>query len=183
MGNIKAIPRIDYDEQQIHDGHTYEVWLTDNTMADNDEINFAFKTPASTSKQIHLTIHWAFKAGGTIDVKEAATWTAKTGTIFVPINVNRLSSNTSEITGNETTTTFTANEVAYNVTTILTTNATIIFSDGIFGSNQAGAEGVRASTELILGSETKYVIIGTADGGTNACHISLRWSEELPDIV
>ncbi|KKM86406.1 hypothetical protein LCGC14_1279280 [marine sediment metagenome] len=183
MGNIKTIPRIDYNEQNLHDGMTFEVFLTDDTMADNATINFAFKTPASTSKQIHLTIHWTFKAGGTLDVKEAVTWTAKTGTIFVPINVNRLSSNVSEILGNETTTVFTANEVAYNVTTILTTNATTIHSDGMFGTNQSGGEGMRASTELILASETKYVVIATADGASNACHLSLRWSEELPDIV
>lgn len=182
MGDSKDIPRIDFEHHKIHEGDTYQVFLTDDTMADNDEINFAFKTPAATTKYLHMVITWAVKAGGTLDIKEAATWTAQSGTIFVPINVNRTSDNSSSITGNETTTAFTANEVAYNVTTILTTNATTIENQGIFGTAAKGG-GNRGTLEIILKAATKYVVILTADGASNAGHLHLRWYEHLPNVI
>lgn len=182
MGNNKDIERISHTHDEVHEGNTYQVWLTDDTMGDNDEINFAFKTPAATTKYIHLRVDWTMKAGGTLDVIEAPTWTAKSGTIFVPINVNRNSANTSSITGNETTTTFTPNEVAFNVTTILTTNATIIDNQGLFGTATKGGA-VRGTLELILKAATKYVILLTADGASNAGHLHLRWYETLPNVI
>ena len=182
MGNNKEVIRIGFAHAGIHDGDTFQVWLTDDTMGDGDEINFAFKTPASTSKQIHMVVNWGVLVAGILDIIEAPTWTAKSGTIFAPINVNRLSDKNSEITGNETTTLFTANEVAYNVTTILTTNATTIESQAIFGANVKGG-GSRETEEHILKSATKYVITLTADGGSNAGHLHLRWYEYLPNVI
>ena len=178
MGNNKLIPRMRFDEKMVHDGDSYHVWFTDDTLADNETINFAFKTPVSTTKEIHMVIDWDVKVGGTLEVKEAATWTKQSGTIKVPINRNRLSSNTSEILGNETSTVFTANEVAYNVTTILTTNATTIEEQGIFvGTNKKGM------LELILQSDTTYVVLLTGDGASNAGHLHIRWYEYLPNVI
>lgn len=182
MGNNKLIPRICFDELMVHDGDSYHVFFTDDTMADDETINIAFKTPVSTTKEIHMVMDWSVKAGGTVEVKEAATWTKQSGTIKKPINCNRLSTNTSEILGNETSTVFTANEVAYNVTTILTTNATTIEEQAIFGTANKGG-GHRGLHEMILKSDTTYVIILTADGGSNAGHLHLHWYEYLPNVI
>ena len=182
MGNNKIIVRTDIHHAMVQDGDSYHVWFHDDALADNETINIAFKTPASTTKEIHMIVDWAIKAGGTVDIKEAATWTAQSGTILVPINTNRLSTNTSLIEGNETSTVFAANEVAYNVTTILTTNATTIESDGIFGTATKGG-GAHGMHEFILKSETTYVIILTADGASNAGHLHLHWYEYLPNVI
>lgn len=182
MTNSKLIPRIDFGEKMVHDGDSYHVFFTDDTLNDNETINFAFKTPVSTTKEIHMILDWSVKAGGTLEVKEAATWTASSGTKKTPLNCNRLSTNTSEILGNETATTFAANEVALNVTTILTTNATTIEEQGIFGTATKCGDS-RGIHEMILKSNTTYVIILTADGGSNAGHLHLHWYEYLPNVV
>ena len=178
MSNNKEIVRIDWLHKAVHDGDMYQVFFEDITLNDNETINFAFKTPALATAQIHMVVEFATEIGGQLTVIEAPTWTAKTGTIKVPINLNRNSSNVSKITGNETTTTFTANEVAYNVTTILTTNATTIDSDVVYNDG-----GVRGSTELILKAATKYVVLFTAEGASNFAHLKLRWYEYLPSVI
>lgn len=175
--------RMSFEHYEVHDGDTYQVWVMDDTMGDNAEINIAFKTPISTTKQIHMIIDIATLVGCQLEVLEAATWTAQSGTIFVPINVNRLSTNTSIITGNETTTLFTANEVAYNVTTILTTNATTVDRNDIYGAQPGRGGHSRGSMELILKSATTYVIRLTAEGASNAGLIKLRWYEYLPNVM
>jgi len=181
MSNNKEVPRIDFEHFEVHDGDTYQAWVEDVSMSDNATINIAFKTPASTTKQIHMVIEVATKVGCQLEVLEAATWTAQSGTKFVPINANRLSTNTSAITGNETTTTFTANEVATGVTTILTTNATTVDYMGIYGDKNASGMINRGMTEIILKSATTYVVRMTAEGASNMGFIKLRWYEYLPN--
>jgi hypothetical protein len=182
MTGNREIVRIDFEHHAIHEGEMFQAWVIDESMADNDTINLAFKTPASTTKQIHMFIDIDTKVGCQLEVLEAATWTAQTGTVFVPINVDRNSSNTSTMTGNETTTTFTANEIAYGVTTILTTNATEIARMDVFGSKKGGGNN-RSATELILKSATTYVVRMTAEGGSNMGAIRIRWYEYLPNTI
>ena len=184
MGDNKEIPRISFEHKELHDGDMYMAYNDELTMQTTETINFAFKTPASTTKEIHMIIDFSTLVGGTLEVLEAATWTAQTGTAFVPINKNRLSSNTSEILGNETTTTFTtANEIAYDVTTVLTTNATTIeFVRAATAANKEQAP-VRAQRELILKSSTTYVIRFTAVGNSNSGFLRLVWYEHLPNVI
>jgi hypothetical protein len=183
MAGNKETRVMTFEHYEVHDGDMYQAWVADDTMADNATINLAFKTPVSTTKQIHMFIDIATKVGCQLEVLEGATWTAKTGTIFVPINANRLSTNTSIITGNETTTAFTANEIAFNVTTILTTNATEIDRIDIYGAQPGRGQQARGETELILKSATKYVIRMTAEGASNMGLIKIRWYEYLPNVV
>jgi len=183
MTNNKEKVGISFEHHEIHDGDTYQVFFEDITLADNATINFAFKTPVSTIKEIHMVIEYATKIGGQLTVLEAATWTKQSGTIFVPINLNRNSTKESLILGNETTSTFTANEVAYNVTTILTTNATVVDSDAVYGSKWGGAHGGRGLSEMILKSDTTYVVLFTAEGASNFGHLKLRWYEYLPNVM
>lgn len=121
MGNNKDIPRIDFAHNEVHSGEMYAAWNDEATMQTTETINFAFKTPAVATKEIHMLIDFSTLVGGTLEVLEAATWTAQSGTALTPINKNRNSTNTSELLGNETTTVFTAGEIAYDVTTVLTT--------------------------------------------------------------
>lgn len=179
MGDNKLIPRSTFGEKLIHDGDMFQIFHEDITLDDNATINFAFKTPALTTKEIHMVIDFATEIGGQVTVLEAATWTAKSGTAATPINLNRNSTNTSEILGNETTTTFTtANELALNVTTILTTNATTIESEAIYVHG-----GLRGMSEIILKADTTYVVLFTAEGASNFAHLKLRWYEYLPNTI
>jgi len=84
--------------------------------------------------------------------------------------------------GDETTTVFTANELALNVTTILTTNATTIDTRYTFDAKKSNAD-ERAIFEWILKAGTTYVVQLTADGGSNAGWIRMRWYEYLPNVV
>jgi len=97
MGNTKDVTRIDFAHHEIHDGDSFMAYNDELTMATTETINFAFKTPPSTTKQIHMVIEYETLVGGFLEILEAATWTAQTGTAFVPLNRNRNSTNTSEL--------------------------------------------------------------------------------------
>ena len=183
MGDNHEIPRIDFEHYEIHEGNSYTCYNDELTMQTTETINFAFKTPALTSAEIHMIVEYESLVGGTLEILEAATWTAQSGTIYVPINRNRNSTNTSTITGNETTTTFTANEVGYDVTTILTTNATTIWFDRSVGANIKTPNPQREMREFILDAETTYVVRYTAVGNSNSGFIRLSWYEHLPNII
>lgn len=182
MTNNKESVRIDFAHKEVHDGDTYQVFFADETLADDETINFAFKTPALITAEIHMFIEFGSLVGAQLAVIEAPTWTASSGTIKVPINVNRNSTNTSSILGNETTTAFAANEVAYNVTTILTTNATTIDEDVMYTAKKSGGI-TRGSRELILKADTQYVVVLTAEGASNMGYLKLRWYEYLPSVI
>ena len=182
MGDNKDIIRITAAHHEVHEGDSYNYVLTETTMQTTETINVAFKTPAAATKYIHMIVEFSTRAGGNLEILEAATWTAQTGTAATPMNANRNSSNTSSLLGNETTTVFTAGEIAYDVTTILTTNATIIEDVYAFGANRVPATN-RGITEFILKAATTYVIRFTADGNTNGGQIHLRWYEHLPNVI
>ena len=145
MGNNKDIPRIDSAHKEVHAGDSYMAFNDELTMATTETINFAFQTPAAATKEIHMIVEYETLIGGYLEILEAATWTAQTGTAFVPLNRHRNSTNTSTLLGDETTTVFTANEIAYDVTTILTTNATTIHLDRAPGAQNKKANASRAT--------------------------------------
>jgi len=178
----QEVPRMDFEHFMIHKGKHFTAFNDESTMADTETINFAFKTPTSANGYIHMVVELSTRAGGLLEILEGATWTAKSGTIFVPINSERNSANTSVIRGNETTTTFTANEIAYDVTTIVTTAATTIEYLRLFGDKKDPVVR-RGARELILKADTTYVIRFTADGGTNGANIRLDWYEYIPNVI
>lgn len=182
MGNNKEITRIEFTHQGVHDGDTYHYHITDDTMADTETIIIAFKTPATTVKEIHMVIDFSAKVAGHLEIIEAATWTKQSGTKATPINVKRGSNNESYLSGNETTTTFTEGEIAHGVTTILTTNATTIETIYTFDAKKYNTIN-RELGEWILKGGTTYVIRFTADGASNAGDIRMRWYEYLPNTV
>ena len=182
MTDNKEIPRVDFAHYQIHKGNSFIAHNDELTMATTETINFAFKTPVLTAGEIHMIVEYETLIGGTLEILEAATWTAQTGTIYVPINRDRNSSNQALITGNETTTLFTANEIAFDVTTILTTNATVIHMDRAPDVQKKAATSPRELSEFILKAETTYVIRFTAIGDSNSGFIRLSWYEHLKNI-
>ena len=183
MGNNKDIPRIDAGHYEIHEGDSFTAFNDELTMASTETINFAFKTPPATTKEIHMVIEYETLIGGFIEILEAATWTAQTGTAYVPINRHRNSLNESALLGDETTTVFTANEIAFDVTTILTTNATTIYLDRAPGAQNKKAHAARAMEEFIFKAETTYVIRFTAVGASNSGFIRLSWYEHTANII
>lgn len=177
------ITRIDSSHEEIHKGDAYTVSIVSGVLGDNATLNIAFKTP-NTTKYIHMIVDWSSKAGGSIEVIEAPTWTQGSGTSLAIINRERNSSNTSGIKNNATTTVFLANsKMVKDVTTVLETNALTIDQEHVFGSNVKGAQSQRGVQELILKANTAYVIRYTADGGTNAGAIKLSWAEYKRELV
>ena len=177
------ITRIDSAHKEIHDGDAYTVSIVNGSLGDNATLNIAFKTPATT-KYIHMIIDWSSKAGGSIEVVEAPTWTQGTGTSLAIFNRNRNSSNTSGIKNNATTTTFLANsKMIKDVTTVLETNALTVDQEHVFGAANKGASNQRGVQEVILLADTNYVIRYTADGATNAGAIKLSWAEYQRELV
>lgn len=182
MTNNKEIPRTTQELFELHAGDSFTAYNDELTMATTQTINFAFKTPALTTSEIHMVVEYETLIGGYLEILEAATWTAKSGTIYVPINRDRNSSNQSLITGNETTTLFTANEIAFDVTSVLTTNATTIWLDRAPAVQKKAATSPRELSEFILKAATTYVIRFTAVGNSNSGFIRLSWYEHLKNI-
>jgi len=183
MGDNKEIVRIDSEHHQVHDGDMFMAYNDEATMQTTETINFAFKTPPAATKEIHMVVDFSTLVGGTLEVLEAAIWTAQTGTAFVPINRHRNNAKESTLLGNETTTVFTANEIAYDVTTIGTTNATTVDFVRAAGTANKNASQPRARRELILKADTTYVVRFTAVGNTNSGSIRLEWYEHLANII
>ena len=178
------IVRINTEHDEIHEGDSYLVSLVDLTMADTETINFAFKTP-NTEKYINLVIDWSALVAGHLELIEAPTWGNQTGTSVAIINRNRTSSNTSGLQHDLTDTVFaTGSKISANVTTILTTNATIIGTSYVFGavSNKGNNES-RGRAEFILEGNTQYVIRLTADGGSNKGFLALSWYEHKANDI
>lgn len=177
------IPRMLYPHKEIHEGNSFVVSVADASMADNDEMNVAFKTP-TTTKYINMTVEWATKAGGEIFIIEAPTWTNQSGSSLAITNRNRNSSKTSGIKHDLTDTVFaTGSKISNDVTTILTTNAMTVDQDYMFGSQNKGAAAKRGSAELILKANTQYVIKLIASAGSNAGFLKLSWYEHTAAII
>jgi len=183
MGNNKDIPRIYSAHHEIHEGDSFTAFNDELTMQTTETINFAFKTPAATTKEIHMIIEYETLVGGYLEILEGAIWTAQSGTAYTPMNRHRNSDKESELLGDETTTVFTANEIAYDVTTIGTTNATTIHMDRAPGAQNKKANASRGTEEFILKAETTYVIRFTAVGNTNSGFIRLNWYEYTANII
>lgn len=161
---------------EIHEGDHYTAWQSDESMADNAELVFAFKTP-NTDKHIHMLINWACKVGGHIEIGEGATWTRAAGGTTSIFNNRRQDPNTSGLLNNEAQTTFNQGSVLANAVQSLV-NTVTVFAEYLFGAANKGGGAIRGISEVILKKDTQYCIRFIADGGSNAGFLMLSWYEK-----
>jgi len=163
-------------EAAIIEGKAYEAYGSDATLANNETLNIAFKTP-DTAKRLHFYVLLSSRAMGYYDLIEGEAWDTNTGTQTTIYNKNRNSSNISTVLGDQTGT-FTAGEIAVNVTG-LDGNGTIIRERSYGGSVNAGNLNCLNELEMmILKQDETYVIKFTSLTNSNSVLITLLWYEE-----
>ena len=154
---------ISSDHAYIHDGIAFTGII--NTGSISSAYNISFKTPASTF------IHWRpigiDSSADYVDFVLSEGDTYSGGTAVVPINRNRLSSNTTDMQ-------------SFVKGSTVTPTGVIIQRGGIGTSgnrvSQTGC-GSGADEELVLKQDTEYTLTLTPDGAT-ICNLSLFWYEE-----
>lgn len=172
---------ISIEHHEAHTGEAFTTQAIDESMSDNDELIIAFKTP-NTTKMTHLVIDLASKASAHIDLIESPTWSTSTGSQLPVYNVNRNSANTTDLLEDTGGSFLDSNNVILNPSSL--SGGTIIPNGHPYAFAATGLGGQtrsRGESEIILASDTTYAIRFTADAGSNAGHIKLRWYEHIPE--
>ncbi len=172
---------ITFAHHEVHEGDAFISDFVDASLADTETIIMAFKT-MSDPVNAHLITGMTTKAGGNVELWEAATWTAETGTETEIINRKRKGTpGSSGLLADVSQASFVAADVIVTNPTGLNigsaTSVHHIYSWGIQGQGTPG--GGRDLREFILKADTTYAAVFTAIGGTNAGQIILNWYEHL----
>jgi hypothetical protein len=165
------------EHSEGHEGNTYTAQVIDTSMAINDTLTLAFKTPST--KRIHIIASHSQKSGGHVDLIEDAVYTTGSGSQVPAYNISRGSSNTTDLLEDTGGSFVDSNNIA-NVSTVAVTG-TIIPNGSLyhFGTTPlAGPTESIAAAETILAPDTVYAFRYTADVGTNAGHLKLKWYEK-----
>jgi len=168
---------ISHAELEAHHGHSFTVQAVDDTLADGEKVNIAFKT-GGVNPKVHLVANCTTLVGGSLAIIEAPTWTQGSGTATAIINRLRVENPIqSTLLENDTVVAFTAtNQVLVNVADLAGgTTLWTRYSWGERGKVEAGAE--RASNEFMLKPNTQYAVLFTAIGAANKAQIFLNWME------
>lgn len=173
--NMFKIPiGITVAHHEIHEGNSFVSDIVDEDMADNETLSLSFKT-SNAAKIIHMIVETSFKGAGHVEIDEGGTWDVGSGTQNPIYNRERNSTTISTLLENTTSGPFIANNaVVLNASSY---NAgTIIHDFYVFGEKKLGGE-LRDVEELVLKKNQTYLIIATADAGTNGSQITLNWYE------
>ena len=169
-----ALCMIQYGHHEVHEGDLFGCSAVDTAMGAADTLSLCFKTMAAT-KRAHLVVEFATLGKAHLDVVEAPTWDASTGTLAPIYNRNRSSGNTSVLEEKQSTGSFIVNNnLNANPTTLAA--GTIIDTHYVFAAIKSAASG-RDTEERILAAETLYAIRLTTDAASNAGFIRLSWYE------
>lgn len=159
----------------VHMGRAFATCSVDTTMALNETLVIAFKTPTGNC-WFHSVAAYSCKAAGHLNILEAPTWDALSGSQLPVHNRNRNSSYLSTILENQSDPIgFIASQNAILNPDNLA-GGTAIRSDYVFADKKMGG-GDRQEIEFMLKADTAYAIRFTADIGTNAAQIRMIWFE------
>ena len=166
-----AIKTVTNTHHEIHEGVHFYVYDT-ATLANNQVLTIALTTP-NTTKWGHLV--WSFGASDAamIDVLEDVTSYAG-GTSFTPLNNNRNSATSSDMTS------VVAGDTAGG-DAITPTGGTEIWAEGIKSASKAGGVS-RADDERELKQDSKYLFRLTSLANANVCNLSITWYEHVNAI-
>ena len=175
----QAMPSLDIAHSRVHSGISFITWFTDISLANNDTIILAFKTPIGT-KRIHIISEFETLTGGDLNLWEGPTWTTNTGVLNAIINRKReaVMESSSILEDLTATPTFTATDnILSNVTGLNTGVATLIQSFFAFGNQQKAGGSSRDKDEIILKPNTQYAYVFTSDGANNKAQVVFEWYE------
>ena len=167
---------ITYPHHEIHGGSSFFTVVTNESMADNDTLVIAFKTPAGT-KRMHMVWSASTLVGCHMDMLEGPSWTQGTGTAVAIMNRYRQASpDSSMLLEDKNQATFTASdEIIQDPTSLSGGSASLPVY--IFGDKKTtGGEGGDRD-EWIMKPDSTIAIRMTADGGSNKGQIILSWYE------
>lgn len=162
----RAITTINYEHHEIHAGSHYFI-SSFGTFNEDAEAVFGITT-ADTTEEIHITTHVRGTSQTELLIYEDSTFTG--GTPLTPINNNRNSSNTS------------------NMTVVLAPTVTDVgdllgsSSTGKAGVNPLQAEGGNTERfrEIILKRNTLYILKAISRDDGNIISYSADWYEHTP---
>jgi len=166
-----ALVGIDYAHHELHSGDEFTICHSASGKNDGQTINIYLKTP-NTTKLIHMLINWSANGQAYLNVREAPTVTANTGTPAQIYNRYRDSLTTSVVLDNETVPV--ANKV--NLDATVTAPGTIIMQEFAGAAKQFGAL-VRGNDEFILKANTAYVFEVESDAAGLVLSLCLSWYE------
>lgn len=179
LDNIHLAPVVtDITHHQVHEGESFECEAHDIDMGSADTIVLAFKTP-SGPKQIHLAVAYASKADAHVDLLEAPTWTASSGTQKTIFNRFRDSAEASVVLEDKGTGSFVASDNMIQDPDSLAGGE--IVDSSYNWSDRKTTFSDRGDSEFVLKVNTQYAVRLTADAGTNAGQIKLSWYEHPPE--
>ena len=162
---------IDSDHAYIHKGIAYKAIINTGSISAAYDIGFTTPTVAS-GKYIHWRPIGITSSADYVDIQLTEDETISGGTTVTPVNMNRLTTHTSDMQA-----------FAKGVT--CTPAGTLIDSTGIGSSGNPTAKaggGAGAEQEIVLKQNTKYCITLTPDSATT-CILQLFWYEETDGIV
>lgn len=152
-----ALVSIDFAHHEIHEGDHYFI-KNFTIISGSGVLDFLAVTP-NTTKWAHMLVQFSFEAEANIVIYEGAT-TSADGSAVISYNRNRNSANTAAV-------------ILYTGPTVTTTGTQI--SAYKTGSGKLTGGESRASAELILKQNTKYLIRVTNDTVSN------NWVDYLAD--
>lgn len=163
----------DTTHESVHEGKSYRAFHNSSSLGDGSTINIYMKTGLVALETPHLIVHSNGSGGYDLDIMEAPTITAATGTSKSVISKNRQKSIASKIINNDASPT--ANSYSTDVT--VTADGTYLGQE-VFG-NFLNSSDHQYNREFILAPDTEYVIRITSRSAANRVHINLEWYEPV----
>jgi len=162
---------IAFGYKKIHEGIAYMTHVRDAALGNGASISIYFKTP-DTTKTIHVVVLAYSSSAAVLEVLEAPTVTAGTGSDLGIFNRNRTSSQTTTVLNNA------VPPVAGGASkTVITTNDGTIFHFQTLGTGQKESGETRDVNEFILATNTEYIFRITSSSAGNSVYVSANYYE------
>ena len=172
-----ALASIDFWNHKLHQGGFFQSDAIDLSMAVNDTLVLAFRTPAG-EEHIHLVTDFVTNGDAHLDVIEGADWDSLTGTLSPIRNRLSLSTEVSDLLEDQAQTEFVADgNIILNPTNLVV--GTILDTKYTFTETPRGEGGGMGDREWILKTDTQYAIRVTSDVNNNKAQLKLFWYEHI----
>lgn len=172
-GAVSVIP---YEHKEIHSKDSFHVDTTDTSMANNDTLVVAFKTPAGT-KRGHMVIGFHSKGMANIQMLEGPTWDNESGSLLPIYNRFREDAPDSSVLLED------AGQASFTATNNLILNPASLAGGAAldtlytFASRNRETGGSRGIHEWVLEPDEQYAIVLTANEASNAGQLIVDWYE------
>jgi hypothetical protein len=159
---------IDYAHHEIHSGSAYN--MTHSTLKANAEVMDVYIKTGIVTDQAHMVISIDAALSATFELYENSTMVDASANRLTPFNLNRSSSNTSNLT------------ICHTPTGTETGTRLILHYIGNATQGAVAGTGGNVGTrnEIVLRNNTAYLIRVTSRSNGNTCTAILDWYEHSP---